>query len=106
MAVVTASENRNDVREVYVPPHERGTVHRSALSPDGKWVLAAEMENQLWLPCRLRPFDGRDSGKAIGPAGAPCVAAAWSPDGRWMYVNVNADGSSRIWLTPQPVKRP
>jgi serine/threonine protein kinase len=97
MALVTATESRGDVRDVYVPPHTRGMVHRSALSPDGHWVLAAEMENQLWLPCRLLPFDGRDGGKTIGPAGAPCIAAAWSPDGAWMYVNASTGGSFHIW---------
>jgi eukaryotic-like serine/threonine-protein kinase len=97
MALVTGTESRGDVRDVYVPPHGRAMVHRSALSPDGRWVLAAEMENQLWLPCRLLPFDGRDHGKAIGPAGAPCTAAAWSPDGAWMYVNANTGGSFHIW---------
>ena len=79
MALVTASESRPERRDVYVPPHERGMAHRSALSPDGDWVLAAEMENQAWLPCRLLPFDGHDRGKPIGPPGAPCTEAAWSP---------------------------
>jgi Tol biopolymer transport system component len=97
MALVTGSESRRDARDVYVPAHTRGMVHRSALSPDGNWVLAAEMENQLWLPCRLLPFDGRDPGTVVGPPGAPCVEAAWSSDGKWMYFNANADGSFHIW---------
>jgi hypothetical protein len=97
MALVTATESRGDVRDVYVPPHTRGMVHRSALSPDRNWVLAAEMENQLWLPCRLLPFDGHDQGKTIGPVGAPCIASAWSPDSAWMYVNASTGGSFHIW---------
>jgi Tol biopolymer transport system component len=97
MALVTATENRDESRDLLVPSHERGMVHRSALSPDGRWVLAAEMENQLWLPCRLLPFDGSDTGKPIGPPGAPCIDAAWSRDGAWMYVNVNTDGRFHIW---------
>ena len=71
MALVTATENRGDARDVYVPPHERGMAHRSALSPDGKWVLAAEMENQAWLPCRLCRLTGAIGG-GDGP-GAPLL---------------------------------
>ena len=96
MALVTATEGVAGSRDIYVPPHERGMVHRSALSPDGRWVLAAEMENQLWLPCRLLPFDGKDRGKPVGPPGAPCIQAAWSPDGRWMFLNSSA-GGFHIW---------
>jgi serine/threonine protein kinase/WD40 repeat protein len=106
MALVTASESRPERRDVYVPPHERGMAHRSALSPDGDWVLAAEMENQAWLPCRLLPFDGHDRGKPIGPPGAPCTEAAWSRDGRWMYVNVNSDGNFHIWRQRFPDGQP
>jgi Tol biopolymer transport system component len=106
MALVTATEGRRAARDVYVPPHERGMAHRSALSPDGKWVIAAEMENQAWLPCRLLPFDGRDRGQAIGPASAPCTAAAWSPDGAWMYLNVSTDGSFHIWRQRFPEGTP
>lgn len=106
MALVTATEDRRDARDVYTPPHARGMVHRSALSPDGKWVLAVEMANQLWLPCRLLPFNGRDSGKPIGPAGAPCTAAAWSPDGAWVYVNANPGGNFHIWRQRFPDGRP
>jgi Tol biopolymer transport system component len=97
MALMTATEGVPGSRDIYVPPHERGMVHRSALSPDGRWVLAAEMENQLWLPCRLLPFDGSDRGRPVGPPGAACVHAAWSPDGRWMYLNSNAGGTFHVW---------
>lgn len=97
MVLVTATDGAAKPRDVYVPPHERGMVHRSALSPDGRWVLAVEMENQLWLPCRLLPFDGIGPGTPVGPPGAACTAAAWSPDGAWMYLNSNAGGSFHIW---------
>jgi Tol biopolymer transport system component len=106
MALATASESRPERRDVYVPPHERGMAHRSALSPDGSWVLAAEMENQAWLLCRLLRFEGRDRGKPIGPPGAPCTEAAWSRDGRWMYVNVNSDGNFHIWRQRFPDGQP
>jgi len=96
MAVVTSTENRRDARQVYVPPHERGMAHRSYISPDHHWVLLAEMENSGWLPCRLLHFDGSNS-RQVGPPNARCTSAAWSPDGRWMFLSVDDGQSSHIW---------
>ncbi len=97
MAVVTATDTRDRSRDVYVPPRERGMAHRSALSPDHKWVLVAEMDNGGWLPCRLVPFDSSSSGNAIGPQGAACTYAAWSPDQKWMYLSSDKGGRFHIW---------
>jgi eukaryotic-like serine/threonine-protein kinase len=97
MALVTATDNRGQSRDVYVPPSDRGMVHRSALSPDHKWVLLAEMDNGGWLPCRLVPFDASTAGKPIGPQGAGCTYVAWSPDQKWMYVSSDAGGRFHIW---------
>ena len=112
MALVTSGESRNGARTVYVPPQERGMAHRSAISPDHKWVLLAEMESGGWLPCRLVPFDGRSAGKPVGPPDAGCTNVAWSPDGTWMFLNA-ATGKTgsrfHIWRQrfpdgqPQPV---
>jgi serine/threonine protein kinase len=50
MAIVTGTESRSEVRDVYVPS---GMAHRSYVSPDHKWVLvASEMNASGWLPCR------------------------------------------------------
>ena len=38
MAVVTATHQRSEVKDVYVPP---GMAHRSFVSPDQRWVLIA-----------------------------------------------------------------
>ncbi len=97
MAVVTASENRSESRDVYVPPRERGMAHRSTLSPDGKWVLLAEMDNGGWLPCRVVPFDGSSTGRRVGPQGGGCTYVAWSPDQKWMYFSSDAGGHFHIW---------
>ncbi len=102
MALVTATESRREARDIYVPPHERSMAHRSYLSPDGKWVLLAEMDNVGWLPCRLVPFDGGSAGRQVGPPGAACTSAAWSPDGRWMYFTASAGGTFHIWRQPFP----
>jgi serine/threonine protein kinase/Tol biopolymer transport system component len=102
MAIVRATESRANERDVYVPPRERGMAHRSYLSPDGKWVLVVEMDNAIWLPCRLVPLDGRGAGKLVGPTGARCTSAAWSPDGRAMYFSSEAGGRFHIWRQPFP----
>ena len=106
MAIVTASESRAQARDLYVPPHERGMAHRSYLSPDGNSVLVVEMDNEEWLPCRVVAFKGNPGGKQIGPAGVPCTNAAWSPDGRWIYVSAHAGGNFHIWRQGFPDGQP
>ena len=109
MALVTSNESRADLRDVYVPPRERGMAHRSAISPDHKWVLLVEMDNGGFLPCRLVPFDGKSAGKQVGPPNAGCTYVAWSPDGNWMYLSSDSGGRFHIWRQrfpdgePQPV---
>jgi eukaryotic-like serine/threonine-protein kinase len=77
MGVVAANESRGEKRDIYLPSDNAGMAHRSALSPDGKWLLIAEMDNTRgWLPCRLVPFDGSSSGKPIGVPAGHCTSAA------------------------------
>jgi serine/threonine protein kinase len=106
MAIVTASESRAEVRDVYVPPHDRGMAHRSYLSPDGHSALVVEMDNAEWLPCRVVPFNGESMGTQVGPAGAPCTGAAWSPDGHWIYMSVHTGNGFHIWRQRFPAGRP
>jgi Tol biopolymer transport system component len=98
MAVVTAAESRTGARDVYVPPDEEfGMAHFSYLSPDRKQLLVVEMDRTGWLPCRLLPFDGSSKGKQVGPVPSQCDAAAWSPDGKWMYFSVETAEGYHIW---------
>jgi WD40 repeat protein len=106
MAIVTASESRAEARDLYVPPHERGMAHRSYLSPDGSSVLVIEMDNGEWLPCRVVPFKGNSAGKQVGPSGAPCTNAAWSPDGRWIYLSAHTGDNFHIWRQAFPQGQP
>src|SRR4030095_16899748 len=62
MQVISADEQRNAKRLVYSPRGDQGMAHRSAVSPDGTWVLISEMNSPVWLPCRLVPSDGKDAG--------------------------------------------
>ncbi len=102
LGIVTSQESREGERDVYVPPNDRGMAHRSALSPDGKWVLVTEMLMGSWLPCRVVPFDGSSPGRPVGPPKAPCTTSAWSPDGRWMYFTANAGNGFHVWRQAFP----
>lgn len=106
MAIVTSDESRMQERDIYVPPTARGMAHRSALSPDGRGVLLAEMNNNGWLPCRLVPFAGADAGRPVGPADGSCTEAAWSPDGRWMYFSAEAGNGFHLWRQRFPDGEP
>jgi serine/threonine protein kinase/WD40 repeat protein len=103
MVLVTTDEARGQSRDVYVPPGERSMVHHSNLSPDGHWVLMVVMDNQGGLlPCQVAPFDGSGGARAVGPPHAACLAGAWSPDGKWIYVSSNPGGSFHIWRQKFP----
>jgi serine/threonine protein kinase/Tol biopolymer transport system component len=107
MGIVTSLESRAEGRDIYVPPGETGMAHRSYLSPDGKWVLLVEMgQDSLWMPCRLVSFEGSSVGRQVGPPKAPCTFAAWSLDGKWMYLNVNTGDSYHIWRQRFPNGKP
>ena len=107
MGIAAAEESRIGARDVYVPEDEPAMAHRSYLSPDGKWVLLVEMDqDHLWLPCRLVSTDGSTLGRHVGPLGAGCTFAAWSRDGKWMYFTSTPSGVSHIWRQRFPDGRP
>lgn len=106
MAIVKAKESRAGERDVYVPPGDRGMAHRSYPSPDSRSVLLAEMDRSVWLPCRLVPTDGSSRGRQVGPPGAGCTAAAWSPGGKWMYLSSSGGGAFHIWRQRFPDGEP
>ncbi len=98
MAIVTAMENRNAERDVYLTAGEASMAHRSYISPDGNWVLVVWMDNGgAWQPCQLVPFHGGAAAKSVGRSDAACTAAAWSPDGRWMYFSSSTGGRFHTW---------
>jgi serine/threonine protein kinase len=107
MAIVTSTESRADSHDAYVPADETAMAHRSYISPDRKWILLVEMNGRgMWLPCRVVPMDGSSTGHTVGPPRAPCTSAAWSPDGRWMYLTANAGDNSHIWRQRFPDGQP
>jgi Tol biopolymer transport system component len=97
MGVVTAAADGSGRRTVYLPEHERAMAHFSYASPDRKWALVIEMDHTAtWQRCRLVPLDGSSAGVAVGPLGQ-CTAAAWSPDGRWMYFTGSGALGDHVW---------
>lgn len=110
MRITASDASRTHPRPVYVPEDRTGMAHRSYPSPDRKWVLvAAEMVLRppwQWLPCRLAPMQGNSPGRLVGPPDAACTAAAWSPDGKWMYFSSNAGGGFHIWRQRFPEGKP
>ncbi len=97
MGIVTAKQDGSDERAIYFPQHERAMAHYSWLSPDWTSVAIVEMDaSEAWMRCRVAPMDGKSAGIQVGPEGA-CTAAAWSQDGRWLYLNVNVGGRSHLW---------
>src|SRR6266481_2291378 len=107
MKLSTSNTSRTDERDIYIPTDKmHGMVHRSALSPDGKWVLVAEMDSGWWRQCRVVPFDGSSAGRQVGPQGS-CTWAQWSPDGKWMYFTVDTwTTGSHVWRQRFPDSAP
>lgn len=102
MALISSDLSRAHGRTVYSPEAPLGMAHRSYLSPDRKWVIVVEMTGNFWDRCRLVPFDGGTPGLPIGPADGVCTAAAWSPNGHWMYLNTNSGRAFHIWRQQFP----
>ena len=107
MAIVTSDESRAESRDLYVPPHERGMIHRSYPSPDGKRMLMVEMNERGDIDrCRLASMDGSSTGEQVGPPGGACTFAAWSPDGEWMYFSSDSGGAFHTWRQRFPDGQP
>jgi serine/threonine protein kinase len=105
--IVSAEENLSGKRNVYLPPTDRGVARRPSASPDGKWVLLAELSAYGdWEPCRVVPMDGSSPGRQVGPPGAGCTGGTWSPDGEWIYVTSKAGGLYHIWRQRFPGGEP
>jgi Tol biopolymer transport system component len=106
MGIFESTESRSESRTVYMPAGPNGMAHRSYLSPDRRSVLVVEMDLGSWQPCRLVPFDGSSAGTRVGPQPAQCTDAAWSPDGKWMYLSANTGNGYHIWRQRFPDGKP
>ncbi|HYI97240.1 MAG TPA: protein kinase [Bryobacteraceae bacterium] len=107
LGIVVAREDKVTERTVYSPVHDRGMTQRSQASPDGRWVLLAELTGYgNWGRCRVAPMDGSSQGQQVGPPGADCTFGAWSTDGEWMYLTSKAGGLYHIWRQHFPKGQP
>lgn len=97
MSIVSAAEDGTDGRVVYSPAGSNAMAHRSFLSRDRKHMLVVEMEGG-WHPCRLVSLEpGSPVGRPVGPPLGQCSSAAWSIDGKWMYLSVDTGDGYHIW---------
>ena len=87
-------------------PQRDGMADRSYLSPDGTWAVVVEMDNGPWVPCRLVSMDGRSPDRQVGPPNGGCTFAAWSPNGKWIYLSSSAGGAFHIWRQRFPRGEP
>ena len=107
IGIVEAHDRGVGKNDVYLPINERAAAHRPQASPDGKWVLTAEISGYgNWGPCRVVPINGTSSGVQVGPPGAACTFGAWSPDSKWVYLTSNAGGLYHIWRQRFPDGQP
>ncbi|HTV79068.1 MAG TPA: winged helix-turn-helix domain-containing protein [Steroidobacteraceae bacterium] len=107
LGIVTSRDDRSHHRQVYLPSHDRGMAHFSALSPDRSAVLIVEMgPSGSFGRCRLAPFDAKSPSYEVGPETGSCQWTAWSPDGRWMYFAAVTAGGSHLWRQRFPHGQP
>jgi eukaryotic-like serine/threonine-protein kinase len=97
MELFTSTEGRANQRRIYLPEDINGMVHRAYLSPDRASVLLIEMDASGWLPCRVVPLDGTSRGMQVGPTPGQCTDAAWSSDGKWIFLSANVGKGFHIW---------
>ncbi len=98
MILVTSDLARGNRRVVYAPAQQRGMVHHSYLSPDGKWVLIVTMDGSGQIsPCSIIPFHGATQPRELTPPGGECRDTAWSHDGKWMYFDYDTGAGFHIW---------
>lgn len=83
------------------------TVLHYRIVADEHWVLVVMMDPGGKLTqCRVVPFDGSGVEHLVGPKDAVCTTAAWSPDGKWIYLSTNQGGSFHIWRQRFPSGEP
>jgi serine/threonine protein kinase/Tol biopolymer transport system component len=103
MVLVTSDLARGNRRLVYESPQQRGMIHHSHLSPDGKWVLIVTMDGAGVVgPCSIIPFHDATHPRELTPPDSVCRDTAWSQDGKWMYFDFDTGLGFHIWRMRYP----
>ncbi len=106
MGVVRGKLTNEQFHDVYYPAKEEEMAHYSFPSPDHSVAIVVQMdENKNWTQCRLISLDHLSPWRYVGPEGS-CTAAAWSPDGSWMYFTASIKGKSHLWRQGYPNETP
>jgi hypothetical protein len=106
MGVVRGTLTGEHLRDLYFPENQQGLAVYSFASPDRKAAIVVEMgDGWQWSPCKLIWLDSAFAPRQVGPAGS-CTAAAWSPDGSFMYFTVSVNGARHLWRQAYPGGNP
>jgi serine/threonine protein kinase/Tol biopolymer transport system component len=71
-------------------------------SPDGKWLVYAENDQQLNQEIYAAPVDGQGERRRLRSRPGVDSPSALSPDGRWLAYASDESGTVEIYLTPFP----
>jgi WD40 repeat protein len=92
---LTSGDPQDPPKEPLVLPGHRDFVDALVISPDGRWLVAGNVDNTL----RLRDLAAADPTQAahvLRGHDSPVETLAISPDGRWL-ASGSQDGTVRLW---------
>jgi serine/threonine protein kinase len=108
---VTVEDRRSEKNDIWVYPVMGGQPTRitfgrnsfwAAWSPDGK-EIAYSMDEDSGFSIRRRPLDGQKPEEIVYRGEGSGVTLDWSPDGKYLSLNVNASGfmgTDSLWIMP------
>jgi len=102
LGVVRGTRTGEHLHDLYFPENQQGLALYSFASPDRRVAIVVEMGNAWnWSPCKLISLNLSFAPRQVGPSGS-CTAAAWSPDGSFMYFTVSVKGARHLWRQAYP----
>lgn len=106
MGVVRGTRTGQHLQDLYFPDSQQGLALYSFASPDRTAAIVVEMgDGWQWGPCKLISLNRTFAPRQVGPPGL-CTAAAWSPDGSFMYFTVSINGARHLWRQAYPYGNP
>ena len=111
--VVTVEDPRSEKHDIWVYPALGGQPTRitfgpnafwAAWSPDGK-EIAYSMDDGSGFSIRRRSLDGQKPEEIVYRGKGSGVTLDWSPDGKYLSLNVNESGTNSLWVMPLTADR-